>query len=68
MLDVAVIGAGVVGGLVARELTKYKLSVIPADKVELLVPAVVTLADDANLVNYFVFDFRHVRTLLFGLI
>ena len=27
MLDVAVIGAGVVGGLVARELMKYKLSV-----------------------------------------
>ncbi len=27
MFDVAVIGAGVVGGLVARELTKYKLSV-----------------------------------------
>ena len=28
MYDIAIIGAGVVGGLVARELTKYKLSVL----------------------------------------
>lgn len=30
--DVAVIGAGVVGGMVARELTKYKLSTVLIDK------------------------------------
>ena len=28
MPDIAVIGAGVVGGLVARELERYKLSVV----------------------------------------
>ena len=27
MIDVAIIGAGVVGGMVARELTKYSLNV-----------------------------------------
>ncbi len=32
MYDVAVIGAGVVGGLTARELTKYKLSVVLLEK------------------------------------
>ena len=32
MLDVAVIGAGVVGGVVARELMKYKLSVCILEK------------------------------------
>ena len=32
MFDIAVIGAGVVGGLVARELTKYKLSVCIVEK------------------------------------
>ena len=32
MLDCVVIGAGVVGGLVARELTKYKLSVCIVEK------------------------------------
>ncbi len=32
IFDVAVIGAGVVGGMVARELTKYRLSVIIVDK------------------------------------
>jgi glycerol-3-phosphate dehydrogenase len=32
MFDVVVIGAGVVGGLVARELTKYKLSVCIVEK------------------------------------
>ena len=32
MFDFAVIGAGVVGGLVARELTKYKLSVCIVEK------------------------------------
>lgn len=30
--DIAVIGAGVVGGLVARELTKYKLNVVILEK------------------------------------
>lgn len=32
MFDVAVIGAGVVGGLIARELTKYELSVCLIEK------------------------------------
>jgi glycerol-3-phosphate dehydrogenase len=32
MFDVVVIGAGVVGGLVARELTRYKLSVCLVEK------------------------------------
>ena len=32
MFDIAVIGAGVVGGLVSRELTKYKLSVCIVEK------------------------------------
>ena len=32
MFDVIVIGAGVVGGLVARELTKYELSVAIVEK------------------------------------
>ncbi|MBO5746392.1 MAG: FAD-dependent oxidoreductase [Clostridia bacterium] len=32
MYDVAVIGAGVIGGLTARELTKYKLSVVLLEK------------------------------------
>ena len=32
MFDVAVIGAGVVGGLVARELTRYKLGVCILEK------------------------------------
>ena len=32
MYDVAVIGAGVVGGLTARELTKYKLSAVLLEK------------------------------------
>ena len=32
MFDVAIIGAGVVGGLVSRELTKYKLSVCIVEK------------------------------------
>ena len=32
MFDVVVIGAGVVGGLVARELTKYQLSVAIVEK------------------------------------
>ncbi len=32
MFDVAVIGAGVVGGMIARELTKYKLSVCLLEK------------------------------------
>ena len=32
MFDFVVIGAGVVGGLVARELTKYKLSVCIVEK------------------------------------
>lgn len=32
MFDIVVIGAGVVGGLVARELTKYKLSVCIVEK------------------------------------
>ena len=32
MVDVLVIGAGVVGGFIARELTKYKLSVCICEK------------------------------------
>ena len=32
MFDCVVIGAGVVGGLVSRELTKYKLSVCIVEK------------------------------------
>ena len=32
MYDIVVIGAGVVGGLVAREFTKYKLSVCLLEK------------------------------------
>ena len=32
MYDITVIGAGVVGGLVARELTKYNLKVCVVDK------------------------------------
>jgi len=32
MFDVAVIGAGVVGGMVARELSKYKLSICIVEK------------------------------------
>ena len=32
MFDVAVIGAGVVGGMVARELTRYSLSVCILEK------------------------------------
>ena len=43
----------------------YGLSLVPADKVKLLVPAVVALAYDADLVNYFVFDFRHVHYSFF---
>lgn len=32
MYDVAVIGAGVIGGMVARELTKYRMSVCLLEK------------------------------------
>ncbi len=32
MFDIAIIGAGVVGGMVARELTKYNLSVVLLEK------------------------------------
>ena len=32
MYDVAIIGAGVIGGMVARELTKYSLSVCLLEK------------------------------------
>ena len=45
----------------------YRLSVIPADKVKLLVPAVVALADNTDLINYFVLDFRHARSLLLSI-
>ncbi len=40
------------------------LSLVPADEVELFVPAVVTLAYDADFVNYFILDFRHFEFLL----
>ena len=32
MYDVAIVGAGVIGGMVARELTKYRLSVCLLEK------------------------------------
>ena len=35
------------------------LSLVPADKVKLLVPAVVTLAYDTDLFNDFILNFRH---------
>lgn len=41
-----------------------RLSLVPADKIELLVPAVVALANDTDLVNYFILDFRHFSVLL----
>ena len=47
-------GADVVNGL----------SLVPADKIELLVPAVVAFANYTYFVNYFVLDFRHFRILL----
>ena len=47
-------GADVVNGL----------SLVPADKIKLLVPAVVAFANDADLVNYFILDFRHFGVLL----
>lgn len=32
MYDVVIIGAGVVGGMIARELAKYKLNICILDK------------------------------------
>ena len=40
------------------------LSLVPADKVKLLVPAVVAFANDTDFVNYFILDFRHFSVLL----
>ena len=42
----------------------HGLSLVPADEVELLVPAVVAFANYADLVNYFILDFRHFGVLL----
>ena len=42
----------------------HRLSVIPADEIELFVPTVVTLAYNADFVNYFILDFRHFLSLL----
>ena len=53
--------------VVGRPGTKIinRLALVPADKVKLLVPAVIALAYDTDLINDYILDFRHLAFSLY---